>query len=326
MANKIQIKRGQESGVEKLSLAAGELAVTLDTGKLYCGDGSGGKYHLNPPTSASETAEKLKTAREFKLTGDVTSDIQKFDGSQNLTLTTSLPTVSGLTAGTYTKLTVTSKGLVTAGTTLSATDIPSLSKSKITDLGTAAGCNTGTASGNVVVIGSDGKIPTSIIPDLAITDTFVVASETAMLALSAQKGDVAVRTDENKTYILKATPASTLSNWQLLQTPTSPVQSVNGKTGAVTLDYTNVRAEKALSGSTAKSEPADNDGIIILDSADSNGTKKLLWSVIKSKLAYTLTKATASALGGVKLSSTDTSININDDGVITVGDIDGGTF
>jgi len=46
--------------------------------------------------------------------------------------TISLATRAGLTAGTYPKVTVTTKGIVTAGTTLEAADIPSLDASKIT--------------------------------------------------------------------------------------------------------------------------------------------------------------------------------------------------
>lgn len=77
-------------------------------------------------------------------------------------------------------------------------------------------------------------------PDLTITDTFVVNTQAAMLALSAQKGDVAVRTDQNKTYILTASPASTLGNWQELLTPTDLVTSVAGRTGNVTIAYSDL--------------------------------------------------------------------------------------
>jgi len=59
-----------------------------------------------------------------------------------------------------------------------------------------------------------------------------------MLALTAQIGDVAVRTDVNKSFILTATPATTLGNWQELLTPTDSVLSVDGSTGAVSLSGT----------------------------------------------------------------------------------------
>jgi len=83
-----------------------------------------------------------------------------------------------------------------------------------------------------------GKVPIDHLPALAISETFVVTSQSAMTALSAQTGDVAVRTDVNKSFILTATPASTLANWQELLTPTDAVLSVDGLTGAVSLSGT----------------------------------------------------------------------------------------
>ena len=80
------------------------------------------------------------------------------------------------------------------------------------------------------------------ISDLAITNTFTVASEVAMLALTAQRGDVAVRSDLSSTFILAAEPASTLGNWVLLPTPTDSVLSVNGQTGAVTISTSTIGA------------------------------------------------------------------------------------
>lgn len=65
-----------------------------------------------------------------------------------------------------------------------------------------------------------GKIQNSHLPALAITDTYVVGSQAAMLALSAaETGDVAVRTDLNKSFILKGASYSTLADWQELLAP-----------------------------------------------------------------------------------------------------------
>lgn len=88
----------------------------------------------------------------------------------------------------------------------------------------------------VATLDANGKVPESQLPALAITDTNVVADEAAMLALVAERGDVAIRSDVFKSFILKAEPASTLANWEELKTPTSPVQSVAGKTGTVILE------------------------------------------------------------------------------------------
>lgn len=393
MANKILIKRGQQATIDagSLTLAQGEFAVALDTGNVYIGTADGNHW-VNPPAEAAETAKTLETARNFSIAGDVIANAVSFNGSANVTLQAALATISGLTAGTYTKLTVNNKGLVTAGDVLAiedlpdsgvtagtypkvtvnakglvtgnaalvADDIPTIPYSKVSGLGTAATKDVGTSSGNVVAVGSDGKISTDIIPDIAITNTFVVATEKEMLALTAQVGDVAIRTDEGKSYILKTAGASTLANWEWLRTPDCKIQSVNGKTGAVTLTYSDVDAESALVNATAKGSVVDGDGIIILDSAASNATKKLLWSVIKSTLKtyfdtlynkYVLPAATAKALGGVKIGSgidvtTDGTISytlptasssakggvkvgtglVIADEVLSVGDIDGGTF
>lgn len=132
------------------------------------------------------------------------------------------------TEGAYYKVTTDSKGRVISGqTTLSITDIGGL--------GTAASKNIGTTNGTIPILGADGKLNTSVLPAIAISDTFVVATEAAMLAVTAQVGDIAIRTDLRKSFILKAEGASTLANWQELLTPTDAVTSVAGKTGVVTL-------------------------------------------------------------------------------------------
>lgn len=87
----------------------------------------------------------------------------------------------------------------------------------------------------VATLGTDGKVPNAQIPALAIGETFVVVSEVAMLALDAQKGDVAIRSDESKTYILSTDVPTVLANWKQILVPASPVQSVAGKTGIVVL-------------------------------------------------------------------------------------------
>ena len=124
----------------------------------------------------------------------------------------------------------------------------SMNSQKITNLGLATSGTdavsinyiasvAGYANGLAPLDGS-GKVPTDHLPALAISETSVVNSQSAMLALTAQVGDIAVRTDVNKSFILTATPASTLGNWQELLTPTDAVLSVDGTTGAVSLSGT----------------------------------------------------------------------------------------
>lgn len=88
-----------------------------------------------------------------------------------------------------------------------------------------------------------GLVPEQHIPAVAIGRPYEVASQAAMLALGdagtlpepANVGDVAIRSDVNKSFMLRAAPASTLANWAELRTPTDAVLSVDGRTGAVSL-------------------------------------------------------------------------------------------
>lgn len=201
---------------------------------------------------AADTATTLATGRTISVAGDATGTSPVFDGSANVTIPLVLAN-SGVVAGTFTKVTVDAKGRVTEGVAnLTAADIPELTLSKISDAGTAAAKDFGTAEGNVPVLGAGGKLSEAVIPAIAITDTFVVDSQAAMLALEAQQGDVAVRTDVNKTFILKVAPASTLANWVELETPTDAVTSVNGLTGAVTLTTSEVAEGSNLYFTTAR--------------------------------------------------------------------------
>ncbi|MEN9696923.1 MAG: hypothetical protein RLZ56_344, partial [Bacteroidota bacterium] len=116
------------------------------------------------------------------------------------------------------------------------------------------------ANNGVATLGNDGKIPSNQIPAISFQSATVVTSQANMLALSnAVVGSIAIRTDNNKNYVLSAAPASILTNWIELATPNS-VTSVNGFAGPnVTLTtndvtegannkyYTDARARGALS-------------------------------------------------------------------------------
>ena len=186
----------------------------------------------------AQVAQKLKTARAISLSGDVTG-ATTFDGSEDAAITVVLKN-TGATEGTFTKVTVNEKGLITKTELLTPEDIPDLTLAKITDAGTAAKRDVGTAEGNLVEIGADGKINETLLPKIAITDTHVVADEAEMLALTAEKGDVAIRTDKNRSFILKQAPADNLANWLELKSPECTVFSVNGKTGDIVLSTTDV--------------------------------------------------------------------------------------
>lgn len=97
-----------------------------------------------------------------------------------------------------------------------------------------------------------GTVPTSALPALAITDVFTVGSQAEMLALPAQRGDVAIRPDIERAFILAADNPAVLANWKQLPVPAGGVVSVNGQVGVVVLG----KADIGL-GNVADLAPAD---------------------------------------------------------------------
>lgn len=151
------------------------------------------------------------------------------------------------------------------GKGLSTNDYDNTAKEAVDSLGTASKCDTGTSEGNIPIINSEGKIDNSILPPLAITDTFTAENQEQMIVLNAQKGDICIRTDESKTYILQNEPATEISNWLELATPTDLVQSVNGKAGVVTLNYEDVGAVQSnseITGATKCKITYDSKGLV----------------------------------------------------------------
>ncbi len=96
------------------------------------------------------------------------------------------------------------------------------------------------AANGVATLDASSKIPNAQLPALAITSVFVSSSEATQLSLTAQEGDVCVRTDLNKSYIHNTGSAGTMADWNELLTPTDTVLSVNGQTGAVSLSTSNI--------------------------------------------------------------------------------------
>lgn len=136
----IKIKRGTKAAVEAAyaakKLEYGELAVAIDTNKLYFTKADQTSAILNPDGGTADSASKLTVARAITLSGAVTGTVE-FDGSKDVTIATVLESVG--TAGTYYKVTTDEKGRVKSGvTTLAVEDLPNIPVAKITGLGNLA--------------------------------------------------------------------------------------------------------------------------------------------------------------------------------------------
>lgn len=159
MANTIRIKRRANGGGAgaPASLANAELAFNEQTNILYYGTGTGGaggsatsiiaiagngafvdlsnnqtiggtKTFTSTITASIDgnagTATKWATARNLSLTGDATATLTAVDGSANVSAALTLATVNS-NVGTYTKVTINAKGLATAGSQASLSDLSS---------------------------------------------------------------------------------------------------------------------------------------------------------------------------------------------------------
>lgn len=125
-------------------IQAGDLVIATDTGKNWIHNGGTSDtvadFNLLSTPGANVTSVAGKTGVVTLVKGDVglgnvdnTSDVNKpVSTAQQAAINARVLANSSITAGTKTKITYDSKGLVTGGADLAAGDIPNLSTSKIT--------------------------------------------------------------------------------------------------------------------------------------------------------------------------------------------------
>lgn len=230
MANLIKIKRGTKTQIDSAAGTSGlnqaELYHVTDEGRIALGTGSttyvdmARKDEIQPldadltaiaalagtsgflkktaaDTWALDTSTYLTGNQSISISGDASGS-----GTTAITLTLAN---SGVSADTYTKVTVDAKGRVTSGTTLIAGDIPTLASSKISDFDTQvrtsrldqmAAPTASVAMNSQKITGlldptSDQDAATKIYVDNAIqgldTKASVLAATTANITLSGEQ-------------------------------------------------------------------------------------------------------------------------------------------
>jgi hypothetical protein len=171
-----------------------------------------------------------------------------------------------------------------------------------------------------VGLDSNSKINSSQLPAIAITDTFVVTSEADMLALAAEVGDVAVRTDIESTFILRVAGATSLVNWTELETPTGSVSSVFGRSGVISAQSGDYTKEQVGLGNVPNTNFTSAVGL--------NTNKISFDNTSSTRLADTsgtnTGDQTLSGLGGVAgntaiIAGTNTKITYDAKGLVTAG-------
>jgi len=133
----------------------------------------------------------------------------------------------------------------------------------------------------VASLDSNGKVPTTQMPALSLSEIFVVADNTARDALTVQEGDVAKVTGDGLTYIYDGT------QWIEIVAAYA-VDSVNGKTGVVVLAAVDINYDNTASGLLASNLQAAIDEL---------QAEKASVSLLSSNIILYPTSA-ASAVGG----------------------------
>ena len=332
----LRIKRGQSASIEDLSLQEGELAVTLDTGKLYVGIADGQKKLVNEDHAASESANKLTTPRNFSVTGDATAEAVAFDGTGDVALNLTLATVAS--GGTGTKVTYNNKGLITSSAPLEVADLPNgIGADKLT--GVIPSTEKGAASG-VATLGEDSKVPAAQIPDLSATYVSVnklgasdgvaqldSSGKVPAAQLPSYVDDVVegyLKVEEGKFYKTKSEE-------------NEYSEEITGESGKIYLDVdTNkqyrwggsqfVEISKSLAlGETSSTAFAGDKGKTAYDHSqitEGNPHGTTASDIGAAEASHTSVNASDSVLGHVKLGTGFTA----PDGVLTLTEIDCGTF
>lgn len=92
------------------------------------------------------------------------------------------------------------------------------------------------ANSGIATLDAGGKLTPTQLPALAVTEYLgSVSTQAAMLALTGQQGDWAIRTDRGTVFIITGSNPAVIGSWTEMAYPTAPVLSVNGKTGVVSL-------------------------------------------------------------------------------------------
>lgn len=164
----------------------------------------------------------------------------------------------------------------------------------ISNLWTASTKDTWTSAWNIPVLDSNGKIPTTTLPWLALTDTFTVADTADLTSLStAGQWDIAIVTNESKTYCLSGGSYAVLSNWVEIITPTNTVASVNGKTWTVVLDADDISDTTTTNKFVSASEKStwnwkqDVIQVAILPTASASNVWKIYQYIWATDSTYT---------------------------------------
>jgi hypothetical protein len=159
---------------------------------------------------------------------------------------TKLAAITGTNTGDQTNITgnaATATALATArtigGVSFNGTANISLSSASLTDFASATDARIAAAAGVSIASLVSGKIPSSQLPAIALTQVFTYTSTALMIAANLDQGDVGVVTSGGVTtsYMRNSGTAGTLADYTVINTPDGTgITTINGySTATVTL-------------------------------------------------------------------------------------------
>lgn len=190
------------------------------------------------------------------------------------------------------------------------------------------------ANNGLAELDGSGKVPVGQIPDIGLVDVSIVADETARLALSVQEGDIALQTDNSKSYIYDG------SAWQELTKDSfaKAAAVVNSSAGNETDQAMSVSAAKLYVGSEIDALDTDDieegsvnlyftdqrakDAVVVNSSAGSETDQSMSVSASKSYAESQKVEA-QKLLGDVEVFSANG--NIDSDNMVCLVDLTGGS-
>jgi hypothetical protein len=219
---------------------------------------------IEASATADQTNAEIRTAVEAATDSNVFTDadhskLNAVEASADVTDTANV--VAALTAGT--NVTISAGGTIASTDTnttysvgdggLTTNDFTNADHSKLNaieasaDVTDTANVVAALSAGTGVAISGAGAISVTAV---ALTTVQTASSQSAHLALTAEEGDIVVRSDENKTYCHNGGSAGNMNDYTLLATPTDAVLSVNGNTGAVSAAQIAAAVEAASNSNT----------------------------------------------------------------------------
>jgi phage-related tail fiber protein len=291
-------------------LQDGSLFVKSDGSVAFTAVQSG----ITPTLASHLTTKGYVDGLSTAITGDATGS-----GTTSIAVTLA---ASGVTAGTYSKVTVDAKGRVTVGASIASGDVTTalgFTPVNAITVGAANGIATLDATGKLTI----AQIPASLVGSIQYQSTWNASTNTPSLASGVgtkgqyYKVSVAGTTsiDGNANWTVGDLVIFDGTVWEQVQGGSSDVVSVFGRVGAVTMlssDVTTALGFTPYNATNPSGYISANQSITVSGDATGSGTTAITLTLANSGVTTgTYTKVTVDAKGRVTTGTALTATDVN---------------